>query len=261
MRTPEDNLTTDSRRASREHGSRSPESSRGLTPLAPRLRQLFRDNGLSLVLCLLFVGAFAGQSLVGHRKYNNDQRDHGQPTLSYPGYLASPGFLEAVSENWESELLQWAPSVLLPALPLPARLRPVEQSRRIAEEGDRQGARAPAPSAQLPAPPCATAGCACACTDTRSRSRLFGLFAFSFVLHALSGTLEHNEERRCATTRLSSASGSSSAARPFWFQSLQNWQSEFLSVGLLVLLSIYLRERGSSQSKPVDSAHSETGNH
>ena len=116
MHTREDTVTTDGQRVPRDRGSGPPGSSRGHAPVAPSLRRLLRDNGLSLVLCLLFVGTLAGQSFVGYRKHNNDQRDHGQSTLGYPGYLASPAFLEATMENWESEFLQMAVYVILTAI-------------------------------------------------------------------------------------------------------------------------------------------------
>ena len=87
---------------------------------------------------------------------------------------------------------------------------------------------------------------------------LGALFVFSFVMHAVTGVRQHNEELlahgKAPVTTLAYFGSST-----FWFESFQNWQSEFLSVGVLVLFSIWLREQGSSQSKPVAAAHSDTG--
>jgi len=87
---------------------------------------------------------------------------------------------------------------------------------------------------------------------------LFGLFALSFLLHLLGGTAAYNEEQ--ALHNQPPISVLAFAANPlFWFQSMQNWQSEFLSVGVLIVLGIFLRQRGSTQSKPVEASHRKTG--
>jgi hypothetical protein len=256
MRTPEDNPTTDSLRVSREHGSRSPGSSRGHPSLAPRLRRLFRDNGLSLVLCLLFAGTFAGQSLVGHRKYNNDQRDHGQPTLSYPGYLASPGFLEATMENWESEFLQMAVYVVLTAILF-------QKGSAESKDPEKKEAVDRRPNPRRPgAPgPVRRGGWALALYRHSLSLAFVSLFALSLLLHAVGGAADYNEEQAAhgQSDRVSVAQYLGTAQ--FWFESLQNWQSEFLAIACMVVLTIFLRQQGSPESKPVDSAHSETGNH
>ena len=80
------------------------------------MNRFWRNNGLSVVLTVLFVLSLVGQSVAGHRRFNDDQQEHGQPTVSYPAYLASPEFLEATMENWESEFLQMATYVVLTAV-------------------------------------------------------------------------------------------------------------------------------------------------
>jgi hypothetical protein len=87
---------------------------------------------------------------------------------------------------------------------------------------------------------------------------LLALFLVSFVLHALGGHAEYNQqqlEHGAATVSLWSFVTSSH----FWFQSMQNWQSEFLAVAALIVLSIFLRQRGSPESKPVAAPHAKTG--
>ena len=119
------------------------------------MKRFFRNNGLSIVWFGLFFSTFIiGQTLTGQHEYNDDQREHGQPEVSYVEYLTTPHFLEATMENWESEFLRTS---------------------------------------------------------------------------------------------------------AFWFQSFQNWQSEFLAVFSIVVLSIFLRQRGSPESKPVAAPHSKTG--
>lgn len=255
MGTPEDNFTTDSRRVSREHGSRSPGSSRGHTSFAPRLRRLFRDNGLSLVLCLLFVGTLAGQSLVGHRKYNNDQRDHGQPTLSYPGYLASPGFLEATMENWESEFLQMASYVLLTIWLVQ---KGSSESKPLAGDPEkdadprsvRHDDRAPGPVRR--------GGWRLVLYENSLGITLALLFVLSFALHAVGGARDYSAAQ-VAHGRQPVSTMEFVTTSTFWFQSFQNWQSEFVAVGSIVVLTIFLRQRGSPESKPVAAPHDDTG--
>jgi hypothetical protein len=77
------------------------------------MRRIFRENGLSIVLFLLFFFSLAGQTLTGHKEYNDDQQEHGQPTASFGEYLTSGHFVEATFENWESEFLQMAAYVVL----------------------------------------------------------------------------------------------------------------------------------------------------
>ena len=79
------------------------------------MRRVWRDNGLSIVLLALFILSLVGQSVAGHRHYNDEQRDHGEQPVSYGEYLSSPEFLEVTMENWESEFLQMAAYVFLTA--------------------------------------------------------------------------------------------------------------------------------------------------
>ena len=219
------------------------------------MRRVWRNNGLSLVLAVMFALALAGQSVVGHRQHNDEQRDHGQPEVSYTEYLASPAFLEATAENWESEFLQMAVYVLLTAVLFQKGSAESKDPDGPPEEEDR-----PPDPARPGAPGPARRGGLALALYKRSLALTFvALFLVSFALHAVGGAGEYNaEQAEHGSAERVTALGYMATAR-FWFESLQNWQSEFLAVLAIVVLTIFLRQQGSPESKPVDAAHAETG--
>jgi hypothetical protein len=217
------------------------------------LKRVWRDNGLSLVMLALFVACWMGQSVAGFLHYNEDQQEHGQPAVSYGEYLRNPEFMEATFENWESEFFQMGAFVVLAGLLVQ---RGSGESKDPEEEEQERGDELQ-PKPDAPAP-LHRGGLALRLYSHSLSATLFGLFVVSFLLHAASGAAAFNEEARThgqATVSMLQYMGTSS----FWFESLQNWQSEFLSVAVLVLLSIVLREKGSPESKPVNAPHSKTG--
>lgn len=201
----------------------------------------------------IFAATLIGMSVVGWSAENNDRADHQQSSQSYGAYLLSGSFVEAVFENWESEFLQmWALVMLTVFL-------------RQKGSADSKPMRGKAPQDT------SSRFSIIAANNWSQRARavrhgiyahslglaLLALFLFSFVFHALGGVSAYNE-----TARLHHADQLNAleymVSSQFWFESLQNWQSEFLAVGSLLVLSIYLRERGSQQSKPVGVAHNST---
>jgi hypothetical protein len=203
----------------------------------------------------LFGACLIGQVLTGFSVYNDVIRDHGGVPLSFTGYLQSGHFLEATFENWESEFLQMA---LFVALTVGLRQKGSSESKALDEseavdedprlhQGDRD---APWPVRR--------GGWVLRVYEHSLSLALFLLFSACFVLHAWGGLLELNAERALHGETPKTLAGYVASAE-FWFQSFQNWQSEFLAVLAIVLLSIVLRERGSPQSKPVAAAHGETG--
>jgi hypothetical protein len=221
-------------------------------------RQFWRDNGLSLAMLALFVVCWLGQSVAGWRHYNDDQQEHGQPAVGYGEYVRSPEFMEATFENWESEFFQMAAFVVLAGLLVQRGSGESKEPENEKEPGQEEDAGDElAPKAGAPGP-VMRGGIALRLYSHSLSLTLFALFVVSFLLHAASGRAEFNEEARThgqPEVTLLQFLGSST----FWFQSLQNWQSEFLSVAVLVLLSIVLREKGSPESKPVNAPHSRTG--
>jgi hypothetical protein len=213
------------------------------------------ENGLTLVAVALFLIAFVGQVLAGRGVYNEDQRDHGQPQVGVVEYLGTGAFLEATAENLESEFLQMGLFVVLTAF---LYQRGSSESKAI-EQPDAVDQRPEEARDDPDAPwPVRRGGFALALYKHSLSITLFSLFFVSFALHAIGGAIDYSEEQRAHGGEPVTAIGYLATSR-FWFESFQNWQSEFFSVAVLVLLSIWLREQGSAQSKPVAASHRDTG--
>ena len=219
------------------------------------MRRVLRDNGLSLVLLAMFLLSIGGQVAAGVRSYNADQRAHGEPTASLGAYVRTGHFIESVFENWESEFLQMA---VLVALTATLRQKGAPDSKPLEGGGpvDADPRRAThAPGAPWPV---RRGGLVLLVYERSLALALFLLFAISFALHAYGGARAYTAEQLVHGEAGVTMLGYLGTAR-FWFESFQNWQSEFLSVAALTLLSIVLRQRGSPQSKPVASPHAQTG--
>jgi hypothetical protein len=215
----------------------------------------FRRNGLSIVLTALFVIFFCAQTVAGWHEYNDELREHGSASVTLSNYLTTGHFLEATAENWESEFLQMAAYVLLTV-----RLFQLGSSESKKLTGTEAVDRDPRKSrSRKNAPWPVRKGGVWLALYEHSLSISFALlFLFSLGLHAVGGLMQHNEEQLLHGGQAESLWGYVSSSR-FWFESFQNWQSEFLALLAMVVLSIYLRQRGSPESKPVDAPHSQTG--
>ena len=216
---------------------------------------LWRNNSLSIVLGLLFLGSMTGQALAGWMDYNSEASVHGQPAIELTAYLVSGHFWEATGENWESEFLQMAAFVLLTTF---LHQKGSAESKRIGtiEEVDLDPRR----FAHLPdAPGPVKRGGAVLLLYENSLGLTFGvLFLVSIVIHAVGGAVEYNNDLVSHGQRAVTTAEYVRSSR-FWFESFQNWQSEFLSLAGMVVGTIFLRQRGSAESKPVFAAHEETG--
>jgi hypothetical protein len=219
------------------------------------MRRFLRDNSLSITLCGLFLVFLLLQSITGWRTSNQDNQEHRQPTQSYPRYLTSAHFVEATAENWESEFLQMASYVVLTAL-LVQRGSPESKDPDAKEEVD-EDPREARGREDVPGP-VRRGGLALAVYQHSLSLALVGLFLVSFLLHALGGRDEYNQQQMEHGQAPISLVGFMTSAQ-FWFQSFQNWQSEFLAVSVLAVLGIFLRQRGSPESKPVAAPHAKTG--
>jgi hypothetical protein len=224
-----------------------------------RMRRFLRENGLSVVAFSVFALCLVGQLLTGLVAHNEDQRDHGQPTIGIAKYVRSGHFLEATFENWESEFLQMAAFVVLTAM-LRQKGSPESKKPDGEEEVDedpRDARRSPQRRAKAPWP-VRRGGVVLKLYEHSLSLALALLFLTSFAVHAVGGASEYNEEQLAhGGTAISTLSYAGTPR--FWFESFQNWQSEFLAVGALFVLTIWLREKGSPQSKPVAAPHSDTG--
>ena len=219
------------------------------------LRRFVFENGLALIASALFLVSFVGQVAAGHATYNADQREHGEPPVGVAEYLTTGAFVEATAENWESEFLQMGLFVVLTVF---LYQRGSSESKQI-ERPEAVDQRPEEARGDPDAPwPVRHGGLPLALYRHSLSLVLFALFAISFALHAAGGAADYNEEQRHHGGTPVSTLGYLATSR-FWFESFQNWQSEFMSVAVLVLLSIWLREQGSPQSKPVAAAHAATG--
>jgi hypothetical protein len=219
------------------------------------VKRFVRDNSLSLVMFGLFALFLIAQSITGFAVYNDDQREHGETTISYPDYLRSGHFIEATFENWESEYLQMAAYVLFTVFLVQrgsSESKDPDKDESVDEDPRQARDRPDAPWAVRHGGPVLKL------YEHSLALALFLLFLISFALHAIGGAQEYSQEQ-LAHGGHAVSTWEFLHTSEFWFQSFQNWQSEFLAVFSLVALSIFLRQRGSPESKPVAAAHSETG--
>lgn len=212
-----------------------------------RLVRWLRDNGLTIVLTAAFVFSIGAMALTGWSAHNQELSRHGSSEIGLLAYLGRGEFLSAVFENWESEFLQMAAYVILTAFLF-------QRGSAESRDPDEENETLPLPSLKQ-SPGSAIARFLYAYS---LGIVLALLFVASFVLHLLASLRAANEE---AFLHGEEAQGLASylSDTGFWFESFQNWQSEFLSTAVLVVLSIFLRFRGSPESKPVEASHSETG--
>jgi hypothetical protein len=219
------------------------------------MRRLLRDNGLSIAMFGLFFVFVVAQSVMGFLDYNSTQEEHGRPPFGYVQYLGSGDFVAAVFENWESEFLQMGLYVVLTAFLL--QRGSAESNDPEAQHPDDGGSGEDHYRADTPWP-VRRGGLALKVYENSLSIALLFLFVLSFAMHAIGGAEAYSQEQVEHGARPVSVVGYLATPR-FWFESFQNWQSEFLAIGAMIVLSIYLRQRGSSQSKPVASPHSRTG--
>ena len=218
-------------------------------------RTFLRDNGLSIVVLGLFAVFLVGQSLAGWHEFNDEQRDHNEAVVSFTEYISGDHFAEATAENWESEFLQMAFYVLLTTFLFQ---KGSSESKKIGEKEpvDRDPRRVK--KAKDTPWPVRKGGWVLLVYEYSLTLAFLLLFAVSFAWHAVGGSRDYSQEQVAHGGDPVSVFEYLSTSR-FWFESLQNWQSEFLALGAMALLSIVLRQRGSPESKPVDAPHSHTG--
>jgi len=219
------------------------------------MRSLWRNNGLSITLFTLFLLFLIGQVLTGWHEQLDELQAHGAPPIDLLNYLYSGNFLEVTAENWESEFLQMLVYVVLTVFLF-------QRGSAESKDPDAEEAvdRDPRAGPVKPGSPAAVrAGGWRLTLYEHSLSLAFlSLFLLSFALHAIGGAAQYNEERLLHHEPTVAVLEYLATSR-FWFESFQNWQSEFLSIGLMVVLTIFLRQRGSPESKPVDTPHDVTG--
>jgi len=217
--------------------------------------RFFRSNGLTIVLMALFAASVAGMALTGLVAFNDERAKEGFATLTMAEYLVSGQFMSALYENWESEFLQMGCYVVLTAY-LYQRGSPESRDidGRIAQDRDpaRDRNKADAPW------PVRVGGVVTRAYAHSLGAALFLLFLISFALHWVNSARAQAEEALLKGETVGGLVNYLGDAQ-LWFESFQNWQSEFLSTAVLVVLAIFLRERGSPESKAVGDPHNKTG--
>jgi hypothetical protein len=217
---------------------------------------VWKNNNLSIVIFALFLLCLVGHSYAGWKVYNDEQKQHGEAEATYGEFLRTSEFGETVFENWESEFLQMGFYVILTVF---LYQRGSSESKKhdgtdaVEEdpESHRDDPNAPSPVRR--------GGWRLSLYKNSLSIAFLLLFLISFVGHAASGARKFNEEEQAHGSSESVSALGYMATAQFWYESLQNWQSEFLAVLAIVVLSIWLRQWGSPESKPVHAAHSETG--
>ena len=221
------------------------------------MRTVLRENGLTLAFLALFVVSLVGQALSGVAFYNREQLAADLEPVTLLQYLTSSSFAVDVTENWQSEYLQFLLFIWLTvwlvqrgspeSKELEKEGRESDEEQQVVEFADDESpawARVRGPRLWL---------------LSHSLVLVMGsLFVLSWLAQSVTGVSAYNEEQ--LRDLQDPVTWAEYLALPeFWNRTLQNWQSEFLAVASMVVLSIYLRERGSPESKPVGAGHDDTG--
>lgn len=211
-------------------------------------------NSLSLVFFVLFVVTIVGQAMTGLQEHNQEMQDEGGQQVSMSEYLTSGHFIQSTFENWESEFFQMALFITLTIFLYQKGSSESKDPDGGKEEVDRE----PNPRKKDVPWPVKSGGFILTLYKHSLTIAMFLLFVLSFVAHWCGSMKDYNEEQSLKGAPTETAMQYLGNSR-LWFESFQNWQSEFLSIFAIVILSIFLRQKGSPQSKPVDAPHSKTG--
>jgi hypothetical protein len=217
--------------------------------------RFLRDNGLTIVLGVATLTMTGGMLLTGWQVYNQELADHGATSLGLSEYAMSGHFLSALFENWESEFLQMSAYVVLTAFLFQRGSAESKDPDEVSPQNEDPAICAADPDMPWPVKVGGIIGSIYAYSLGLV---LVALFLASFLLHLRSSADAADAQARLHG-QMPMTITEHLASTQFWFESFQNWQSEFLSTGVLVVLSIFLRFRGSPESKPVAAPHRETG--
>jgi hypothetical protein len=221
------------------------------------MRRVLRENSLALFFLTIFLAALVAQALVGHSDFNDDQLAHDDPTISLGRYLTSSAFLVDVMENWQSEYLQFTLMIIATVWLVQrgsTESKPLDRVGTESDEEQKIGEHAVPDS-----PKWAKAGGLRLFVFSNSLVAVMAaIWVGSWFAQLVTGRIVFNAEQfdhHEAALSLWEYAGTSE----FWNRTLQNWQSEFLAVLSMVVFSIWLRQRGSPESKPVGEPHASTG--
>jgi hypothetical protein len=212
-----------------------------------------RSHALSLFFGAIFLLALGGQSIAGLAEFNEEQASHGLPAVGYLAFVTSSAFVVDVAENWQSEFLQFFLFIIATIWLVQAGS---SESKKPGDEGvGTDEEQLVGAHAQPKSPRWARVGGWRTVVYSNSLLTVMGvIFLLSWLAQSIAGHIVYNDDQ-------SSHGGSPISwmeylgSPDFWNRTLQNWQSEFLAVGCMVAFSIYLRQRGSAESKPVGTPH------
>jgi Domain of unknown function (DUF6766) len=221
------------------------------------MRRFLREQGLTLFFGAIFLLALLGQAVAGHADYNAVLLTEGLHPISFARYVTSAAFATDVTENWQSEYLQFF-LYIVATVWLLQKGSPESKELDKAGEGSHEDQKL-GKHAQADSPAWAKTGGWRQAVYARSLGLVMGtIFLLCWLVQSISGEAAYNDEQLRQLQAPVSYFGY--LRQPdFWSRTFQNWQSEFLAVGSMAALSIYLRQRGSPESKPVGAAHDATG--
>lgn len=200
-----------------------------------------RNNGLSISFFGLFIGALIAQSITGFDSYVEKLAAYHRPAISFAQYLVTGDFLEGIFSNWQAAILQLGCLIVFGTA---LRQKGAPHSRKPETDSSRDGRDDNGKSSWV---------------YRHSLSLAFAaMFVASFLGHIVFGSKAYNETR-ALTGETPVSAASYVLTGNFWFKTVQTWQAEFIGIGLYIVLSIFLRQQGSSESKPVHSSDDETG--
>ena len=216
-----------------------------------------RENGLTLFFTVLFLATLVAQALVGHADFNHEQVAHHDEAITLGRYVTSSVFWVDVMENWQSEYLQFALFILATVWLIQ---RGSTESKEPGQEGgESDEEQKVGEHATKDSPRWARAdGLARRIYENSLLLVMGAAWIGTWVAQALTGRVEYNSEQLEHLSEPLSL-GQYLGSASFWERTLQNWQSEFLAVGSMAILAVYLRQRGSPESKPVGAPHDATG--
>lgn len=221
--------------------------------MAANKHSFFYKNSLSIVFIALFILAMIAQAFFGWKEHNQTLTDLGAAEISFAAYLASGHFFSATFENFQSEFLQMALYVILTVS-----LRQVGSAESKDPDKLEEVDRVPDPTRPDAPGPVKKGGWRLVIYQHSLSIAFITLFFLSWAGHLYGSYKEFNLEETLHG-KAKKALIEFLSEPQFWFETFQNWQSEFLSVASIVFLTIFLRQKGSPESKPVDAPHSETG--
>lgn len=220
------------------------------------MKTALRNNGLSLFFGLIFLLALLGQGLTGHALFNEEQVTAGLEEISLGQYLTSSHFAVDVSENWQSEYLQFLLYIVATIWLVQKGSPESKELNKTGLESDEEQIVGEHSNAKSPKW-ARTSGWRLTVFSNSLAATMGLIFVLSWLVQSLTGNSAYNEEQ-LSNFQQPAPWAEYVVSAEFWNRTLQNWQSEFLAVGSMVVLSIYLRQRGSPESKPVGSAHDDT---